>query len=92
MRVLDPASDEDVFAPLIGTYRKLAGRRGVPPDAAARRVRQRATVAAALLLQAGEADAAICGGFGDWWQHMQLRPADHPQTSQTCRASTRSPA
>jgi malate dehydrogenase (oxaloacetate-decarboxylating)(NADP+) len=28
-------------------------------------------VAAAMLLQAGLADAAICGGAGDWWRHMQ---------------------
>jgi malate dehydrogenase (oxaloacetate-decarboxylating)(NADP+) len=72
VRVLDPATDDAVFGPLIGTYQKLAGRRGVPPDAAVRRVRDRATVAAALLLAAGQADAAICGGYGDWWRHMQL--------------------
>ena len=71
VRVLDPASDHDVFTPLVGTYQKLAGRRGVPPDAAERRVHHRSSVAAALLLQAGAADAAICGGYGDWWQHMQ---------------------
>ncbi len=71
VRVLDPAADDAVFTPLIGTYQKLAGRRGVPPDAAERRVHHRNSVAAALLLQAGAADAAICGGFGDWWQHMQ---------------------
>ena len=69
--VIDPAVDEEVIAPLVGTYQVLAGRRGVPPDAAARRVRTRHSVAAALLLQAGRADAAICGGYGDWWAHMQ---------------------
>nr|MDA8248186.1 phosphate acyltransferase [Rhodospirillales bacterium] len=71
VRVIDPAADDDVIAPLIGTYQRLAGRRGVPPDAAARRVRSRTTVTAALLLQAGLADAAICGGYGDWWRHME---------------------
>jgi len=71
VRVIDPAADADVIAPLTGTYQLLAGRRGVPPDAAARRVRTRLTVTAALLLQSGEAEAAICGGFGDWWAHMQ---------------------
>ncbi len=70
VRVLDPAQDEAVFAPLVGQYQSLVGRRGTPPDAAARRVRNRNTVAAAMLLHAGEADAAICGGLGDWWRHM----------------------
>jgi malate dehydrogenase (oxaloacetate-decarboxylating)(NADP+) len=69
-RVLDPNVDDAIFEPLIRDYQCLIGRRGVPPDAAARRVRTRNTVAAALLLHAGEADAAICGGTGDWWRHM----------------------
>ena len=71
VRVLDPAQDEAVFAPLLGEYQRLVGRRGAPPDAAARRLRTRPTVAAAMLLQAGIADAAVVGGSGDWWRHMQ---------------------
>jgi malate dehydrogenase (oxaloacetate-decarboxylating)(NADP+) len=71
VRVLDPMQDEDVFGPLIGDYQRLAGRRGVPPDAAARRVATRSSVAAAMLLHAGIADAAICGGSGSWWRQMQ---------------------
>ena len=35
-------------------YQRLVGRRGVPPDAAARRMLRRPTVAAAMLLQAGQ--------------------------------------
>ncbi len=70
VRVLDPNVDEAVFASLTSEYQCLIGRRGVPPDAAARRVRTRLSVAASLLLHAGEADAAICGGTGDWWRHM----------------------
>ena len=42
------------------------GRRGVPPDAAARRVGNRPTVAAALLLESGQVDAALAGGTGTW--------------------------
>ena len=71
VQVLDPGQDEAVFAPLVSEYQRLVARRGVPPEAAARRVRTRPTVAAALLLHAGHADAAICGGSGDWWRHMQ---------------------
>jgi malate dehydrogenase (oxaloacetate-decarboxylating)(NADP+) len=70
VRVLDPGSDEAVFAPLIPDYQRLVGRRGTPPGAAARRMRSRQTVVAAMMLHAGLADAAICGGSGDWWQHM----------------------
>jgi len=71
VRVLDPAVDEAVFGKLVGEYQRLVGRRGAPPDAAARRLGNRPTVAAAMLLHAGIADAAICGGSGDWWRHMQ---------------------
>ncbi len=72
VQVLDPERDRAVFDPLVAAYQRVAGRRGAPPDAAARRVRDRPTVAAAMLLQAGQVDAAICGGTGDWWREMQL--------------------
>jgi malate dehydrogenase (oxaloacetate-decarboxylating)(NADP+) len=72
VRVLDPATDEAVFEPLIADYQRLAGRRGIPPEVAAPRLRARGTVAAAMLLHAGQADGAICGGSGDWWRHMLL--------------------
>ena len=62
VQVLDPERDCAVFDPLVVSYQRLAGRRGAPPDAAARRVRDQPTVAAAMLLQAGQVDAAICGG------------------------------
>ncbi len=72
VQVLDPERDCAVFDPLVAAYQRLAGRRGAPPDAAARRLRDQPTVAAAMLLQAGQVDAAICGGTGDWWRQMQL--------------------
>ncbi len=31
----------------------------------------RPTVLASLMLEAGEADAALCGGSGDWWRHLK---------------------
>jgi malate dehydrogenase (oxaloacetate-decarboxylating)(NADP+) len=71
VRILDPVEDHAVFEPLIADYQCLVGRRGAPPEAAARRVGNRTTVAAAMLLHAGQVDAAICGGSGDWWRHMQ---------------------
>jgi malate dehydrogenase (oxaloacetate-decarboxylating)(NADP+) len=71
VRVLDPEKDEAVFGPLVGDYQLLAGRRGAPPEAAARRLRTRSSVAAAMLLHAGIADAAIVGGTGNWWRQIQ---------------------
>jgi malate dehydrogenase (oxaloacetate-decarboxylating)(NADP+) len=85
VRVLDPAEDDDVFGPLVPVYQRLVGRRGVPPDAAARRVRARSTVAAAMLLQAGLADAAVCGGSGDWWRHMEYVMPIIPKRPEVCR-------
>ncbi|HEX5379012.1 MAG TPA: NADP-dependent malic enzyme [Phenylobacterium sp.] len=70
VEVLDPEQDRAVFEPLVARYQQLVGRRGAPPDAAARRMERRPTVAAAMLLEAGLVDAAICGGSGDWWRHM----------------------
>ena len=70
VQILDPERDRAVFDPLVDSYQHLVGRRGVPPDAAARRMLRRATVAASMLLQTGQVDAAICGGTGDWWRQM----------------------
>ena len=71
MQILDPAADRDVFDKLIPEYQRLAGRRGTPPEPAARRVATRPSVAAAMLLHDGQADAAICGGTGAWWRQIQ---------------------
>jgi malate dehydrogenase (oxaloacetate-decarboxylating)(NADP+) len=71
VRILDPASDRDVFDRLIPEYQRLTGRRGTPPDPAGRRVGNRPSVAAAMLLHDGQADAAICGGTGAWWRQIQ---------------------
>jgi len=70
VRVLDPTVDADVFAPLAQLYQGLADRRGIPPAAAAQRAEALPSVAAALLLMDGQADAALCGGSGDWWRHL----------------------
>ena len=69
--ILDPATDAEYFAPLLAKYKKLAGRRGVRPDAAEIRVRTQSTICASLMVSEGLADAALCGGFGDWWRHLQ---------------------
>jgi malate dehydrogenase (oxaloacetate-decarboxylating)(NADP+) len=49
----------------------LVGRRGAPPASAERRVGNRPSVASAMMLHAGLADAAICGATGAWWRQIQ---------------------
>ena len=71
VEVLDPETDHAAFAPLVDTYRSMVERRGTPPDAAARALLRRPTVAAAMLLQSGQVDAALVGGLGSWWRQMQ---------------------
>ena len=71
VEILDPEHDHAVFDSLVDPYQRLVGRRGVPPDAAALRVRTRSTVAAAMLLKTGQVDAAICGGSANWWRQME---------------------
>jgi malate dehydrogenase (oxaloacetate-decarboxylating)(NADP+) len=71
VQILDPSIDRAVFDRLIPEYQLLSGRRGTPPDPAARRMATRPSVAAAMLLHDGHADAAICGGTGAWWRQIQ---------------------
>ena len=85
VRVLDPVVDREVFDPLIAQYQRLVGRRGTPPDAAARRMRNRATVVAAMLVHGGQADAAIVGGSGDWTRHLTYALPIIPKRSTVSR-------
>ena len=71
VQVLDPARDTTVFDSLIAPYQALVARRGVPPDVAARRLRSRAIVAGAMLLHAGQVEAALCGGTAAWYRQME---------------------
>jgi malate dehydrogenase (oxaloacetate-decarboxylating)(NADP+) len=87
VQVLDPARDRAVFDPLTAPYQRLVGRRGVPPDAAARRIRNRQTVSAAMLLQTGQVDAALCGGSGDWWRQMEYLLPIIPKRADVGRVS-----
>jgi len=70
VRILDPQSDREFFAPLTERYQRLVERRGVQPESAARWIATRHGIAAAMLLEAGEVDAALCGGLGDWTRQL----------------------
>ena len=63
--------------PLRRRYQQIVERRGVTPDAAARWLRTRHGIAAAMLLEAGHADAALCGGLGDWLRQYKQIAAHH---------------
>jgi malate dehydrogenase (oxaloacetate-decarboxylating)(NADP+) len=85
VRIVDFEQDKVLFASILQAYQKLVGRRGVPPDAAVRQLMRRPTVAAGMLLSVGEADAAICGGTGDWWRHFQYALPIIPRRTGVCR-------
>ena len=85
VRIIDLERDPALSERLLAAYSKRVGRRGTPPDAAARHVRKRPTVTAAMLLEQGEADAAICGGTGDWWRQFQYALPIVPRSSSSGR-------
>ena len=70
VRIVDPAADKAFLAPLAARYQKIVARKGVQPESAARWIATRHGIAAAMLLEAGEADAALCGGLGDWTRQL----------------------
>jgi malate dehydrogenase (oxaloacetate-decarboxylating)(NADP+) len=70
VRIVDPVADREVIAPLAARYQKAVERKGVQPESAARWIANRHGIAAAMLLEAGEADAALCGGLGDWTRQL----------------------
>lgn len=85
VQVIDLAKDEALKDRLVRAYSKRVGRRGVTPESAERQVLKRQTVTAAMILQEGEADAAICGGTGDWWRLFQYALPIVPRKSKSGR-------
>ncbi|MGE4480764.1 NADP-dependent malic enzyme [Acidocella sp.] len=88
VQVIDLDRDEALYERLLAAYSKRVGRRGTPPDAAARHIRKRPTVTASMLLEQGEADAALCGGTGDWWRQFQYALPIVPRKSSSGRVYT----
>ena len=70
VRIVDPQQDHEILAPLTERYQRLVERRGVQPESAARWIVSRHGIAAAMLLEAGQVDAALCGGLGDWTRQL----------------------
>ena len=72
VEVLDPADmPEERFGALIRDFQIVMGRRGAPPAASVQRLTIRPTALATMLLRTGAVDAAICGGVGNWWKHIE---------------------
>ncbi|MEC3909575.1 NADP-dependent malic enzyme [Sphingobium sp. CR2-8] len=87
IEVFDPTLENDTFEMLVDAYTKLVERRGVTPAAARKRVRLRPTVTAAMLLQAGLVDAALCGTPTDWWEETRLTLEIIPRAPGVARVS-----
>ncbi len=70
VQIMDPEADAETFGPLLTRYQSLVQRRGVTPEAAKRWLETRRGIAAAMLLESGRVDAALCGGLGDWSRQL----------------------
>jgi malate dehydrogenase (oxaloacetate-decarboxylating)(NADP+) len=63
--------DDPRYRDYVDLLTRLAGRRGVTPEAARTMVRTNTTVIAALALRRGDADAMICGLEGRFERHLR---------------------
>jgi malate dehydrogenase (oxaloacetate-decarboxylating)(NADP+) len=54
------------------SYHQLAERRGVSPEAARLEMRRRNTLIGATMIHKGEADAMLCGTFGNHAEHLHF--------------------
>jgi len=70
VEVVNPENDSRYDA-YWRAYHAVMERRGVTPDRAREVVRTNDTVIAALMLHRGDADAAICGTVGRYWDHLR---------------------
>jgi malate dehydrogenase (oxaloacetate-decarboxylating)(NADP+) len=69
VEVINPNSDPR-YHDYINTLVQLAGRKGVPLNAARTLVRTNSTVIASLAVKRGDADAMICGLEGRFYSHL----------------------
>ena len=67
--VVNP-EDDPRYADYSNTYYELMKRKGVTPASARTVVRTNTTVIASLLVEKGDADAMICGTYGEYRWHL----------------------
>jgi malate dehydrogenase (oxaloacetate-decarboxylating)(NADP+) len=63
--------DDPRFGDYWRHYHSLMERKGVPPETAKTIVRTNSTVIAALMVARGDADAMICGTYGEYQWHQR---------------------
>lgn len=71
LTVYDPQKDNSFLQTLEKPYQKLVERTGVPPSLAYEQLYRRKSILAAMLLREGHVDAALVGGFGEWYRHFK---------------------
>ena len=68
--VVNP-EDDPRYRDYVDTYFAIAGRKGIPPEAARTAVRFNPTLIAALAVRRGDADALICGLEGRFQRNLR---------------------
>ncbi len=63
--------DDDRYRDYWETYHNVMARKGVSPDSARTIVRTNSTVIASLMVDKGDADAMICGTYGEYKWHLR---------------------
>jgi malate dehydrogenase (oxaloacetate-decarboxylating)(NADP+) len=63
--------DDDRYRDYWQTYHSIMARKGVSPDSARTIVRTNSTVIASLMVEKGDADAMICGSYGEYKWHLK---------------------
>lgn len=71
LTVYDPQKDNTFLQTLEKPYQRLVERTGVPPSLAYEQLYRRKSILAAMLLREGHVDAALVGGFGEWYRHFK---------------------
>lgn len=71
LTVYDPQKDNAFLQTLEKPYQRLVERTGVPPSLAYEQLYRRKSILAAMLLREGYVDAALVGGFGEWYRHFK---------------------
>jgi len=68
--IVNPEDDER-YRDYWQTYHDMMARKGVSPDSARTIVRTNSTVIASLMVDKGDADAMICGTYGEYNWHLR---------------------
>ncbi len=69
-QVVNP-EDDSRYPDFWATYHAMMERRGVSPDAARTVMRTNTTAIAAMMVKKGDADALICGTYGQYHWHLR---------------------